>query len=129
MDNKDEFLYTDIALQMFNTFSHADDNTDVENKEIMTTLFSSLSDEHADNPFFMPALLYAFMVHMNMIFIRLSMDNDLSVTEIKNDYVDYYNTDVRKVVCNFVSNKPSMHQKILQMIETGEDVDSDEDEV
>jgi len=124
---KDGFLFTDIALQMFNTFINSSNNSAKENKVILETLFQSLSDEHGDNPFFMPALIYAFMMHMSIIMKELAESNDTTMKDVSNKYTQHYNKNVREQLAENMSNRPSMHKEILALLEMEEDISGDND--
>lgn len=127
MNDKDEFLFTDIALQMFSTFANAKNNSIDENKEVLEALFSSLSDEHGDNPFFMPALIYAFMTHMNIVFSEIAASNDVDESEVRATYIKHYNENLREHLANSMSNRPSMHKEMLALIELDEMIEEGND--
>lgn len=120
MKEQDEYLYTDIALQLFSTFANAKNNEPEENKEILELFFKSLTDEYGDNPFFMPALIYAFMTHMNIIFLEIADANDRDVADIRSTYIQHYNDNVRHVLSGSMANRPSMHKELLSLIELEE---------
>ena len=123
MKDKDEFLYTDIAFQLFNTFANADQFEPEENKEILNALFQSLSKDHGDNPYFMPALIYAFMVHLGVVFSEIAKANDAEISEIRSEYVQHYNENVRQVLSRSMSNKPSMHKQISALLDSDEEIE------
>jgi|GEM_PF-5574406 len=117
MNNKDEFLYTDIALQLFTTFANADDNEPEDNKKILETLFNSISADYGDNPFFMPALIYAFMTHMNVIFTEIAAAQNANISDVRNVYTIHYNNYIRPLLSENMSNKPSKHKELMTLIE------------
>lgn len=123
MNNTDEFLYTDIALQMFSTFANANENEPDENKAILETLFESLQSDYGDNPFFMPALIYAFMTHMNIVFHEIAEANNSDINEIRSEYIQHYNLNVRPLLSENISNKPSMHKEIMSLINLQEELE------
>ena len=105
---------------MFSTFANARNNSSDENKEVLETLLSSLSDEHGDNPFFMPALIYAFMTHMNIVFSEIAASNDVDVSEVRATYIKHYNENLREQLADFMTNRPSMHKELLTILELDE---------
>jgi hypothetical protein len=121
MNHTDEFLYTDIALQLFSTFANADRNEPEENKVILETLFQSLQNDYGDNPFFMPALIYAFMTHMNIVFSEIAKANDADIYDIRSEYINHYNQMVRPLLSESMSNRPSMHKEIMTLLSIDEE--------
>jgi hypothetical protein len=127
MENKDEFLFTDIALQMFNTFMNASENTEDENKVVLETLFSSLSEDYGDNPFFMPAIIYAFMMHMNIIMTELAESNGVSINEIASTYTQHYNENVRERFIGSLALTPSRQKEMAILLEMEDDISKGND--
>ena len=123
MTDVDEFLYTDIALQLFSTFANADRNEPEDNKKILETLFESLQNDYGDNPFFMPALIYAFMTHMNVIFSEIAAAQDANIHDVRSVYTLHYNENIRPVLSKSMSNKPSKHKELLALLEMEEDIE------
>jgi hypothetical protein len=125
MSKVDEFLYTDIALQLFTTFANSDKNEPEENKVILETLFQSLQDDYGDNPFFMPALIYAFMTHMNIVFSEIAETNNADVDDVRSVYVQHYNENIRPILSENISNRPSKHKEILALLSMEDDSEGD----
>lgn len=125
--DKDEFLFTDIALQMFTSFVNSRKNSVEENKEILSTFFSSLVDEYGDNPFFMPSLIYAFMTHINILFFEIAALNDVDESEVMARYAQHYNENVREDLGKSISNRPSMYKELMAIMDLDEKINNEGD--
>lgn len=125
MKDQDEFLYTDIALQLFNVFADSNKNEPAENRKILSTLFESLQEDYSDNEFFLPALLYAFMTHLNIVFNSIAEVKDVSVDDIRSSYIQHYNEDIRPLLRRNMINVPSRHQDVLDIISSANEIDEE----
>jgi hypothetical protein len=121
MTNKEEFLYTDIAIQLFNVFAEAGQNDPDENKEVLSTFFESISDEYKDNPFFLSALLYAFMMHLNIVFHSIAEVKEVNVDDVRMLYIKHYNDDVRPFLSKSMVNMPSKYKDVMKLLDTEND--------
>lgn len=123
MNEVDEFLYTDIALQLFSSFANANKNEPEEGKRVLETLFQSLQNDYGDNPFFMPALIYAFMTHINVIFSEIAASNDSDIDEVRSVYIGHYNENIRPLLTKSIANTPSRHKELLTLLEMEEELE------
>jgi hypothetical protein len=122
MTNDEEFLYTDIAIQLFNVFAEAERNDPDENKEVLSTFFESISDEYQDNPFFLSALLYAFMLHLNIVFHSIAEVKEVNVDDVRLLYIKHYNDDVRPLLSRSMVNVPSKYKDVMKLLQTEDDI-------
>ena len=105
MNDNQEYLYTDYAMQIFTAFL---------NKESMSIadLMNTFEDE-LDDPTFVPGLLFAFLIHMESLFTSIADANDESVSETYQKYVLYYDS-IRGDLMEISPLRPSFAKSAIE---------------
>lgn len=81
---EDDDLYTDYALQMFSSFMSGD-------LESTQQMFKSYKDEgKAEDPLFMPGVIYGMIYHLQTLFSSISELTGISEDEVVSNYALAY---------------------------------------
>jgi hypothetical protein len=105
MNNNQEYLYTDYAMQIFSAFL---------NKETysIASLLETFDDELED-PAFVPGILFGFLIHIESLFSTLADLEDTSIPEVFQKYALYYDS-IREELEHIQPLKPSFAKQALK---------------
>jgi len=81
---KDEYLYTDYAMQMLSAFMSKD-------SESLKKLFDGLEEEMED-PYFLSGITFGFLVHIEHLFISIARDKDTDSQSVFKKYAMHYSS-------------------------------------
>jgi|688.fasta_scaffold03457_39 hypothetical protein len=92
MNDQEEYLYTDYAIQIFSAFSNRDISAIIK-------MFDTEDGEKRDESF-APGILFGFMVHLEILFAAIAESNDGTPLEAFQEYALHYNSvrdDLKKM--------------------------------
>lgn len=95
----DDELYTDIALQLFTAYASNDN-------EATHRLIEGYALSNDDDPTFMPGLIFASMMHMNVLLSSIAEATNISIQEALMYYAATYNLHIREEMAQI----PALHQ-------------------
>jgi hypothetical protein len=101
--NKNDELYTDIALQMLVAYINGDSST-------TTSLINGYALTNEEDPTFMPGLIFASMMHMSILLSSIAEAVDISIQEALGHYATTYNLHLREEMAKI----PALHQDIAK---------------
>lgn len=108
----DQELFTDFALQLFNSFLSNDIN-------IMKQLLSSFRNDEKDyDTLFMPGLIYGLMYHLGNFLDILEEASEISKKEIMEDYSIQYAMEREYLLSNPLLNVKKASEHIANMMKT-----------
>ncbi len=93
MNDQEEYLYTDYAIQIFSAFSNRDISAIVK-------MFDTEDGGKRDETF-APGIMFGFMVHLELLFAAIAESNDETPLEAFQEYALHYNSirdDLKKMV-------------------------------
>jgi len=93
MDDQEEYLYTDYAIQIFSAFSNRDISAIIK---MFDTEDGSKRDES-----FAPGIMFGFMVHLELLFAAIAESNNETSLEAFQEYALHYSSvrdDLKKMV-------------------------------
>ncbi len=107
MNNNQEYLYTDYAMQILSAFLNKETHS-------IAALLETFDNELED-PAFVPGLLFGFLIHIESLFNTLADHQDMSVNEVFQKYALYYDS-IRGELENISPLKPSFAKQALQQL-------------
>lgn len=107
MNNNQEYLYTDYAMQILSAFLNKETHS-------IAGLLDTFDDELED-PAFVPGILFGFLIHIESLFNTLADIQDMSVPEVFQKYALYYDS-IREDLEQIEPLKPSFAKEALSRL-------------
>jgi len=102
-NNKEEYLYTDYAIQMLSAFMNKDTNS-------LSSLLDTMEDEMIDNNF-LAGITFGLLVHIEKLLHSIALEKDMDVSDVYQMYTLHYSLtrdDYKKILPlspSFTKNK------------------------
>lgn len=103
--DENDTLYTDIVAQLVSSWFTG-------NTEVIGSVCESVSDDIKDSESGMPGILFGCMLHITTLIDKIAMEKGIDIKEAWAEYLNEYNTNIRKRM----SLIPILHPKIADVI-------------
>lgn len=102
-NNKEEYLYTDYAIQMLSAFMTKDTKS-------LSSLLDTMEDEMIDNNF-LAGITFGLLIHIEQLLNGIALEKDMDVDDVYQMYALHYSSirdDYKKILPlspSFTKNK------------------------
>ena len=83
-NNKEEYLYTDYAIQMLSAFMTKDTNS-------LSSLLDTMEDEMIDNNF-LAGITFGLLIHIEQLLNSIALEKDIDVSDVYQMYALHYSS-------------------------------------
>ena len=102
-NNKEEYLYTDYAIQMLSAFMIKDTNS-------LSSLLDTMEEETFDTSF-LAGITFGLLIHMEQLITGMALEKEMEINDVYQLYALHYSTmrdDYKKILPlspSFTKNK------------------------
>lgn len=108
---EDQELFTDLSLQLFNSFLSGD----ISSMKQLLESFKSYNEEY--DFIFLPGLLYGLMYHMSVFVSMLEESHSMDKENIMSDYGIEYAVTREKLLSNPLLHPKKALEKVYEMMD------------